>query len=405
VATCFTLRWCPKLWQERVAWAVALLASVNMPACGHHADLDQAQEEAEQATTRTCEEDADCDASQICSEVVARRRLAATTPCDIIGLDRPPPTCAEGYYCEPVPVLGLDGRTICGTTCECVPNCVSDMECPEQFHCTEDGPCAAIRCDAPEFEGCAEGMVCDPDYVWPHGADPPGGLRVIGTDLGPERDAHGMTLVERHASAGCVVIPCDEENGVACAANYQCGEPEEQYVDSVGCVPTPCEENGELCSSEEYLCTPTRLLDAELEELRRHDVNGCAVKNCEDPGGPVCEDNEVCLPERAPRELFAFDRGCASAACAVGQAECAPEQHCDPMDVTADSVGCVSPEPDPPEPAPVTGTSEPDDVDSGDTAAGEDIAEQTCSRRTDCPVGYCVDGRCASGRGQCRVAE
>lgn len=173
-------------------------------------------------------------------------------------------------------------------------------------------------------------MACDPSYNWNPAISGPAGRRsAVGTTLSPERLAFGLSLIELRAMAGCVVLPCDADGGVTCSEDYQCAPTEEQPDDATGCVPAGCQQLGR-CESEDYLCTPTRSLGSYLEGMRAKDIYGCTRKNCEDPGGPVCHANELCLPERAAQGPD-FDRGCAYARCAVGEVTCAEWERCDPM--------------------------------------------------------------------------
>lgn len=222
-------------------------------------------------------------------------------------------------------------------------------------------------------------MACDPTYSWNSASGAPvGGRSAVGTTLTLERVAFGLSLVELRALAGCVVLPCDAENGVTCSEDYQCAPTAEPPKEANGCAPTPCRELGH-CQSEDYVCTPARSLNSSLEGMRAKDIHGCTRKNCEDVGGPVCNAAEVCMPERAPQGPN-FDQGCASASCAVGEATCAEGELCDPMNATANYDGCV--------------------LDTSEEANGA-APGAACSVDDDCATGFCVRRRCSANLGQC----
>lgn len=338
--------------------------------------------DANDGTPTSCRQNSDCPPAFSCVDATDNasatggpsfeRSLLGAPLCNPTSANVGPTSCAINQYC-------LARWSTCGSYCDCIAPCPNESECPPEWRCNTDGPCLPIRCDDPEFPGCGPGMVCNSSYTWNSGSgSPAGGRSAVGTTLNLERDTLGLSLVELRALAGCVVLPCDAENGVACAEDYQCAVTTDQPDTATGCVPTPCQELGR-CQSEDYLCTPTRSLNSALEGMRTKDIYGCTRKNCEDPGGPECNANEVCVPERAVHGPN-FDRGCAPAMCAVGEATCGEGEICEPMNTMANVYGCV------------LVASET----TKDAAPGA-----ACSVDSNCAAGFCTNGHCAANLGQC----
>ncbi len=198
-------------------------------------------------------------------------------------------------------------------------------------------------------------------------ADTPPPSQDAGSTTGPAAPS-GEDAISQSSNALC--LPSSPEEVADCMTSADCVQDEGQPVGS-GQVPTTyiiCSPAGQIPSGPGGTPPDDGASDIECDETwcnsNRECVDGvCVAKRCDAEGAAQCEANSFC----SPADPNADEVGCVPKPCGDDYS-CLPWMQCDSPNAKADSHGC----------APID-----------------------CGAHTDCPCGFCVEGRCENRAGRC----